>query len=68
MIGPLLKKKRKELNLSQENFVKDVLSVSQYSRVEQGKQDLKVGDLLKILINNNIEINSFLNCQIKCNS
>ena len=59
MIGPLLKKKRKELNLSQENFVKDVLSVSQYSRVEQGKQDLKVGDLLKILINNNIEINSF---------
>lgn len=58
-VGFLLRKKRKELNLNQESFVGNIISISQYSRIEQGKQDIKFSDLLNILIRNKIGFSDF---------
>lgn len=58
IIGKVLKKQRIKLNLTQGVFIQDILSVSQYSRIESGEQDIKSSDLLDILICNNIDINT----------
>jgi Helix-turn-helix. len=58
-IGYFLHKERLNLNLTQEAFVSNTLSVSQYSRIENGEQDIKSGDLFQILSNNKININDF---------
>ncbi|WP_334352589.1 helix-turn-helix domain-containing protein [Companilactobacillus sp. HBUAS56257] len=58
-IGSFLNKERTDLNLTQSAFVKNILSVSQYSRVENGEQDLKSEDLIAILIANKINIEDF---------
>lgn len=58
-IGHFLHKERINLNLTQTDFVANTLSVSQYSRIENGEQDIKSEDLFNILWNNNININDF---------
>lgn len=59
LIGKLLKKKRKELHLSQSEMSKDVLSYSYYSKVERGIHDINIQDLINILTNHNINVYLF---------
>lgn len=58
-IGTALKKQRINMNLTQGDFTQGILSISQYSRVESGKQDIKASDLINILTVNHIDINRF---------
>lgn len=56
-LGEYLRKERKKLGLTQQDFVQNIISVSQYSRVENGEQDLKVSDFVKLISINNLDIN-----------
>lgn len=72
-LGEYLRKERKKLRLTQQDFVQNIISVSQYSRVENGEQDLKVSDFVKLISINNIDINQLIqtfqnDTQIKQNS
>lgn len=59
-LGEYLRKERKKLRLTQQDFVQNIISVSQYSRVENGEQDLKVSDFVKLISINNIDINQLI--------
>lgn len=56
-LGEYLREERKKLGLTQQDFVQNIISVSQYSRVENGEQDLKVSDFVKLISINNLDIN-----------
>lgn len=60
-IGKYLKIERKRKNLTQKDFLQNILSVSQYSRIESGEQDIKVTDFIQIMTVNNIDIPKFFN-------
>lgn len=60
-IATFLKTERKRLNLTQSEFVKNVLSTSQYSRIENGKQTISVTNLVSILKKNKIDIDIIFN-------
>lgn len=69
-LGEYLRKERKKLGLTQQDFVQNIISVSQYSRVENGEQDLKVSNFVKLISINNLDINQLIqtfqnNTQIK---
>lgn len=69
-LGEYLREERKKLGLTQQDFVQNIISVSQYSRVENGEQDLKVSDFVKLISINNLDINQLIqtfqnNTQIK---
>ena len=46
-IGKFLYQERKKRHLTQKNFLGGIVSVSQYSRVESGEQDLRTSEFLK---------------------
>lgn len=48
-LGEYLREEQKKLGLTQQDFVQNIISVSQYSRVENGEQDLKVSDFVKLI-------------------
>ena len=48
-IGEALKEERRSLGLTQEQFIKGIISESFYSKVERGKNEIVAVDLLKIL-------------------
>lgn len=58
-IGDLLKDERISLNLSQKQMAGNVISLAQYSRIERNEQQIKVDDLIKILLKHNINVESF---------
>lgn len=58
-IGEALRQERKQRGLSQSKFVNKVLSVGQYSRIEHGEQDIGTSDLVKILLDNKINVLNF---------
>lgn len=58
-IGNLLRENRIKLKLSQKEFVGNIISVSQYSRIESGLQDIRSNDLINILLLNQISIKDF---------
>lgn len=60
-IGEILKEERKERSLTQEQFVKGILSSAHYSKVERGLHEISVNDLLKILTKNKINYADFFN-------
>ena len=59
-IGEALKEERRSLGLTQEQFIKGIISESLYSKVERGKNEIVAVDLLKILAANNISEEEFL--------
>ncbi|PKZ86240.1 helix-turn-helix domain-containing protein [Lactobacillus crispatus] len=59
-IGEVLKEERRSLGLTQEQFIKGIISESFYSKVERGKNEIVAVDLLKILAANNISEEEFL--------
>lgn len=59
-IGEALKEERRSLGLTQEQFIKGIISESFYSKVERGKNEIIAVDLLKILAANNISEEEFL--------
>lgn len=59
-IGKRLFEERTRLHLTQRQFTKNVISPSQYSRVEHGEQDLRATDFLKLISLNDLDINIFL--------
>lgn len=59
IVGEALKQERVKLGLTQKAFIQDTLSISQYSRIESGIQDIKISDLIHILTINNIDIKDF---------
>lgn len=62
-IGHILYRERKKRQLTQREFVGEIVSVSQYSRVESGEQDLRASTFLKLLQYQHININNFLNSE-----
>lgn len=58
-MGQIFKNERKKLNLTQAKFTQNIISVSQYSRVENGEQDLRASDFIKLLYINNLNIDPF---------
>ncbi|QNQ81450.1 helix-turn-helix domain-containing protein [Lactobacillus sp. PV034] len=59
-IGKFLYQERKKRGLTQKEFVRNIISVSQYSRVEQGQQDLRTIDFFKIININKIKLNELM--------
>ena len=60
-IGKFLYQERKKRHLTQKNFLGGIVSVSQYSRVESGEQDLRTSEFFKIVQLNHINITNLLN-------
>ena len=60
-IGKFLYRERKKRHLTQKEFLGGIISVSQYSRVESGEQDLRTSEFLKIVQLNHINITDLLN-------
>lgn len=59
-IGKKLKSLRQELGLTQTEMAADVISVSFYSKVERGLNDIGVNDFLEILQKHNVSPQNFL--------
>lgn len=59
-IGQILKKERKIRGLTQEEFVKEIISESYYSKVERGLNEISAKDLFAILDHNNISEEEFI--------
>ena len=59
-IGNKLKKLRQELGLTQTEMAAGVISVSFYSKVERGLNDIGVNDFLEILQKHNVSLQGFL--------
>lgn len=66
-MGKILLKERKRLKLTQREFVQDIVSVSQYSRVENGEQDLRASDFIKLVSANDLDIIQFIKNDKKTN-
>lgn len=64
-IGKYLKLERRNKNLTQAEFLQGVLSVSQYSRIENEEQDIKMGDFIRIMYLNKINFNNFFEYYLK---
>ena len=60
-IGKKLKSLRQELGLTQTEMAADVISVSFYSKVERGLNDIGVNDFLDILQEHNVDPKDFFN-------
>ena len=60
-IGKFLYQERKKRHLTQKKFLGGIVSVSQYSRVESGEQDLRTSEFFKIVQLNHINITDLLN-------
>lgn len=60
-IGKFLYQERKKRHLTQKKFLGGIVSVSQYSRVESGEQDLRTNEFFKIVQLNHINITDLLN-------
>lgn len=60
-MGELLKNARLSLGLSQKEMAAEVMSVTQYSRIEKDQQRIRFDDLVKILHAHQIDIASFIN-------
>ncbi|MCD5516627.1 helix-turn-helix domain-containing protein [Lactobacillus delbrueckii] len=60
-MGELLKNARLSLGLSQKEMAAEVMSVTQYSRIENDQQRIRFDDLVKILHAHQIDIVSFIN-------
>lgn len=58
-IGEALKKKRKELGLTQTEMVGNVLTKSYYSKIERGIHEINAVDLMKILNLHDISVSNF---------
>ena len=67
-IGKALYKERQKRHLTQKEFVGGIISVSQYSRVESGEQDLRASTFLKLLQFNHININQISDQQLNNDS
>ena len=59
MIGKKLKGLRKSLGLTQEEMAAGIMSKSFYSKIENGKSEIKIVDLLSILEKQKISLNDF---------
>ena len=59
-IGKKLKSLRQELGLTQTEMAAGVISVSFYSKVERGLNDIGVNDFLEILQKHNVSLQGFL--------
>ena len=60
-IGKKLKSLRQELGLTQTEMAADVISVSFYSKVERGLNDIGTNDFLKILQKHDVDPKDFFN-------
>lgn len=60
-ISDALKKHRQELELSQKEFIKNIISPSQYSRIEKGTQEINLSTALLLLTANHINVTEFIN-------
>lgn len=60
-ISDALKKHRQEIELSQKEFIKDIISPSQYSRIENGIQEIDLSTALPLLTSNHINVTEFIN-------
>ena len=59
-ISEALKKYRQELALSQKEFIQDIISPSQYSRIENGTQEINLSTALLPLTANHINVTEFI--------
>lgn len=59
-ISEALKNARQGLGLSQKQFIADIISPAQYSRIENGSQEINLSALLKILTLNQINVFDFM--------
>ncbi|NRO36006.1 helix-turn-helix domain-containing protein [Lactobacillus helveticus] len=59
-IGEALKKERKDLGLTQAEFVSGVITTAHYSKIERDKHDISAYDLFKILTKNKISFTDFI--------
>ncbi|OYS00019.1 hypothetical protein CBF68_07270 [Lactobacillus taiwanensis] len=66
-IGETLKKERKLLGLTQDQFIHGIISKSFYSKVERGLNEISASDLFSILEVNKISLDDFMN-NLKDNS
>lgn len=60
-IGEQLKKVRRSLNLTQTEMCAGVVTESFYSRVENGKSEINIDDLIAILKQNHVSVRDFFN-------
>ena len=68
-IGEQLREIRDSLNLTQTQMCAGVVTESFYSRVENGKSEINIDDLLAILKQNHVSVRDFLVCLIsQCNA
>ena len=58
-IGKCLKRERKNRQLNQKQFLHGVLSISQYSRIENEEQDIRMMDFIQIMYLNKIDFIRF---------
>lgn len=58
-IGKYLKRERKNRQLNQKQFLHGVLSISQYSRIENEEQDIRMMDFIQIMYLNKIDFIRF---------
>lgn len=59
-ISEALKETRQNLGLSQKNFIGDIISPSQYSRIENGTQEINLSTVLKLLTTNHVNVETFI--------
>lgn len=60
-ISEALRKYRQDLNLSPKKFIKNIISPSQYSRIENGTQEINLSTALLLLTSNHINVADFIN-------
>lgn len=59
-ISEALRDARQELGLSQKQFIANIISPAQYSKIENGSQEIHLSTVLKILSLNQINVSDFM--------
>lgn len=59
-ISEALKEVRQDLGLSQKSFIGDIISPSQYSRIEKGTQEINLSTALTLLTTNHVNVVTFM--------
>lgn len=59
-ISEALRNYRQEIGLSQKEFIGDIISAAQYSRIEKGTQEINLSATLLLLTSNHINVSDFI--------
>lgn len=59
-ISEALRNYRQEIGLSQKEFIGDIISAAQYSRIEKGTQEINLSTTLLLLTSNHINVSDFI--------